>query len=452
MMTINKNRLQKINSASFSTGKVLYWMSREQRVYDNWSLLAAQQIAGSHDIEVVFNLVPTFLAATIRHYDFMLKGLQDVEDQLTQLNIPFRIVVGNPADNIATLINDESFTSLIMDFDPLKIKQAWKEDLLSNVNIPIFEVDSSNVVPCRIASPKKEYAAYTIRKKIHRQLPEFLTEIPKPTQQSSQSLRSIDWMKLYKKLSVSHSVPPIRWLTPGEKAAEKHLQHFINNKIHYYAKDRNDPNKKATANLSPYLHFGQISAQRIALEIINSDTKTENKDAFLEELIVRKELADNFCYYCNDYDNPKGFSNWAQKTLAKHDYDQREHLYSLENFELAKTHDELWNAAQNELRYRGKIHGFMRMYWGKKILEWSPNVESAMKRAIFLNDKYAIDGRDPRGYTGIAWAIGGVHDRAWRDRKIFGKIRYMNYNGCKRKFDIKQYINQWTGETYVNNN
>jgi deoxyribodipyrimidine photo-lyase len=214
---------------------------------------------------------------------------------------------------------------------------------------------------------------------------------------------------------------------------------------------RNNPTRDAQSNLSPYLHFGQISAQRVALEVLKylslppfAREGTEggiSHAAFLEELIIRRELSDNFCFYNRDYDNFEGFPDWAKKTLNKHRKDRRDYIYTVKQFEHAKTHDDLWNAAQMEMAKRGKMHGYMRMYWAKKILEWTESPEKAMEVAIYLNDQYELDGRDPNGYAGIAWSIGGVHDRAWNERPIFGKIRYMSYNGCKAKFDIKQYIN-----------
>lgn len=194
------------------------------------------------------------------------------------------------------------------------------------------------------------------------------------------------------------------------------------------------------SNLSSYLHFGQISAQRVALEVQPFIEYAESQKSFLEELIVRRELSDNFCFYNKYYDSFEGFPNWAKKTLNEHRNDKREFIYSLQQFEDAKTHDDLWNAAQIEMTTTGKMHGFMRMYWAKKILEWSASPEDALETAIYLNDKYELDGRDPNGYVGCAWSIGGVHDRAWAERPVFGKIRFMNYNGCKRKFDINSYI------------
>ena len=208
---------------------------------------------------------------------------------------------------------------------------------------------------------------------------------------------------------------------------------------------RNDPNLNKLSNLSPHFHFGHISTQRVAYEIKKLDQFEVDKEAFLEEMIVRRELAENFCEYENNYDFFEGFHPWAQKTLNEHRSDEREYIYSSDEFEESKTHDPLWNAAQNQMKYHGKMHGFMRMYWAKKILEWSDSPEKALQIAINLNDKYELDGRDPNGYTGIAWSIGGIHDRAWFERPVFGKIRYMNYNGCKRKFNVDNYIKQYGG-------
>jgi deoxyribodipyrimidine photo-lyase len=235
----------------------------------------------------------------------------------------------------------------------------------------------------------------------------------------------------------------VGWLVPGARAAQKVLQIFISENLSRYASERNDPNAQAQSNLSPYLHFGQISAQRVVLELLKIPPSL-SREAFLEELIVRRELAENFCLYNEAYDAFAGFPAWAQKTLNTHRSDPREFIYTREEFEKAVTHDELWNAAQREMVRTGKMHGYLRMYWAKKILEWSASPEEALATAIFLNDTYELDGRDSNGYTGIAWSIGGVHDRPWFDRPIFGSIRYMNANGLRRKFDSVTYAARFT--------
>jgi deoxyribodipyrimidine photo-lyase len=215
---------------------------------------------------------------------------------------------------------------------------------------------------------------------------------------------------------------------------------FLEKRLEKYSEERNDPNASAQSDLSPYLHFGQISAQRVALEARRFDSNIAAQEAFLEELIVRRELSDNFCYYNARYDAFDGFAEWARKTLDEHRSDPRPYLYDVDTLEATATHDELWNAAQTEMMVTGKMHGYLRMYWAKKILEWSPSPEEALAAANYLNNKYELDGNDPNGYVGVAWSIGGVHDRAWSEREIFGKIRYMSLSGCKRKFSVDKYV------------
>jgi deoxyribodipyrimidine photo-lyase len=254
---------------------------------------------------------------------------------------------------------------------------------------------------------------------------------------------SINWGDLFGNCPGDSSLPPITQFIPGSRSALRQLQQFLKEKMDFYDNQRNDPNANAQSNLSPFLHFGQISAQRIALEVQKASIAKDKKAAFLEEVVIRRELSDNFCWYNLNYDQFAGFPSWAQQTLNQHRKDQREYRYSLEEFEKAQTHDQLWNAAQKEMVYTGKMHGYMRMYWAKKILEWSETPEIALQSTIYLNDRYELDGRDPNGYAGIAWSIGGVHDRAWGERPVFGKIRYMSYRGSRSKFDVDQYISQY---------
>lgn len=444
-VSMNLKRVRTLKDGTKKAGQVVYWMSRDQRVEDNWALLYAQELAFEMKapLAVVFCLVPRFLDATLRQFAFMLKGLEQVEKRLTNLKIPFFLLKGWPKGEIPKFATDNKITILVSDFDPLRIKMEWKREVANRLEIPLYEVDTRNIVPCWVASPKQEYAAYTLRPKIHRSLPEFLEEFPKLQVHPftwSGKVKSINWKNVVGSLEVNRDVSEVDWLEPGERAARQRLNHFLKNKLEEYAEKRNDPNEGSVSHLSPYLHFGQISAQRVALELNKHQAKSEKKESFLEELVVRRELADNYCFYNEKYDHFEGFHPWAQKTLNEHRGDKREYIYSSEAFEEAKTHDDLWNAAQMEMVRRGKMHGYMRMYWAKKILEWTESPESALEIAIYLNDKYELDGRDSNGYAGIAWSVGGVHDRAWNERPVFGKIRYMSYQGCKRKFDIKSYI------------
>ncbi len=442
---MNEKRVRILKKGAMGIGPVVYWMSRDQRVNDNWALLFAQDLAISQKLPltVIFCLVPSFLEATIRQYGFMIKGLQKLEKNLAKKRIPFFLLRGLPEKEIPKFVKRYKVSSIVTDFNPLHIKKNWDAKVAKNTNIPFYQVDAHNIVPCWLSSPKHEYSARTFRSKIHKALPEFLedyVELKKHPISWKESFPSIDWENIIKNLDIDFSVPEVQWIKSGEDEAYLVMHDFLENKLFFYHKDRNNPTKDGQSNLSPYIHFGQISAQRIAIEVLKTDTDEQSKKAFLEELIVRKELSDNYCFYNINYDNFNGLPEWSKKTLNKHRYDRRKYIYTLEQFENAKTHDDLWNAAQMEMVKKGKMHGYMRMYWAKKILEWSESPEQAFKIAIYLNDKYELDGRDPNGYTGIAWSLGGLHDRAWNERPIFGKVRYMSYNGCKSKFDVNKYI------------
>ena len=442
---IDKRRIRILRQGNVRHGPVILWMSRDQRIDDNWALLFAQELAIKQkaSLGVIFCLVPQFLGATIRQYGFMIRGLQKIEKGLKEKNIPFFLLTGVPEIEIPRFVKRHKIGTLAADFNPLRINADWKKSVIKHIDIPFHEVDAHNIVPCWIASSKQEYAARTLRPRLYRLLPEFLSDFPslkKHPYNWEEDTSMIDWRKSIRTLDVDHTVQEVDWIQPGEKAAYLAMKKFLKNKLSFYDGRRNDPAFDGQSHLSPYLHFGQISPQRIALEAFKISTGSKSRDAFLEELIVRRELSDNFCYYNPGYDKVEGFPAWAKKTLDEHLNDKRKYLYSTEQFENALTHDALWNAAQMEMVKRGKMHGYIRMYWAKKILEWTESPEQAMKIAIYLNDRYELDGRDPNGYAGIAWSIGGVHDRAWNNRPLFGKIRYMSYNGCKAKFDINKYI------------
>lgn len=443
---MNIKRIRHLNPIDYIKGDVIYWMSRDQRVRDNWALIHALEVAKSFQtsVKVIFCLRKDFTNATERLLDFMLSGLEEVEQDLRKKNIEFIFLLGEPEVEIPGFVRNQGIGYLVSDFNPLKWHQNWKKKILEKIDIPFDEVDAHNIVPVWQASPKQEFGAYTLRPKIRKQLQEFLEEFPAIRAQKEKVKSKNNWQRSRAFIKRDNSVSKVDWIKPGEKAGQEALRNFLSNRLADYNQLRNDPTKDGQSELSPYIHFGMISSQRIALAAGEVKGHTASKEAFLEELIVRKELADNFCFYNENYDNPEGFPEWAKKTLNEHKSDKREYVYSLKELEAAKTHDDLWNSAQTEMVKRGKMHGYLRMYWAKKIFEWSRNVEEAQRIAIHLNDKYFLDGRDPNGYTGIAWSMGGVHDRAWFERKIFGKIRYMSYNGCKQKFNIQLYIDKVT--------
>ena len=445
-MLINEKRIHHLNRSPMGAGPIIYWMSREQRVRDNWGLLHARQLAG-HDraLVVCFCLAPDFLGATLRQYDFMLRGLSEVEHDLGKLSIPYVPCLGAPAESVLRLVDDMGAGAVVTDFDPLRIKQEWQRSVARSLSIPLVEVDGHNVVPARSVSDKQEYAARTIRPKIHRLSSEFLEEFPplEPPAVTLPLFPATDWEAVRDSLTMDSTVAPVD-LKPGEAAAHAALNLFAHKGIHDYATRRNDPVREATSRISAYLHFGQLAPQRAALAVAASG-RGDGQAAFLEELIIRRELTDNFCLHNPDYDSLAGAPDWARKTLDEHRDDPRPFVYSHAQFDGAKTHSRLWNAAQTQLLKTGFMHGYMRMFWAKKILEWSPTPEAAHATVVALNDRYQLDGRDPNGYVGALWSVAGLHDRPWKTRPIYGSVRYMNENGCRRKFDVEAYINRWLG-------
>ena len=261
----------------------------------------------------------------------------------------------------------------------------------------------------------------------------------------------IDWEACYASLKCDRNVKVVEWCTPGYRAAVANLAEFIESRVGAYESERNDPNKSALSNMSPWYHFGHVSVQRCILELKRRASKRHSKavENYMEEAIVRRELAENFCFYQPDYDKLSGAYEWARKSLDEHARDKRVNLYTLDDLDNFRTHDKLWNAAQVQMRVEGKMHGFLRMYWAKKILEWTESAEQALEFAIYLNDRYQLDGREPSGYVGCMWSICGVHDQGWAERSVFGKIRYMNYEGCRRKFDVDRFIIKYNGKKHL---
>ncbi len=426
-------------------GPVVYWMQREQRAADNFALLHARSRALElrRPLIVVFCLAPAFLGAGYRQFAFMLRGLEETAGNLRRKNIAFFLLRGEPGREIPRFLKQCRSALLVGDFNPLRLPRSWQAAVAREISIAFDEIDSHNIVPCRVASEKQEYAAYTFRPKIKKLLSGFLENIPplgKHPFSWPGDVPAVDWEEIARGLRVDRSVGEVDWIVPGEKAARVRLEKFIREKLARYPEDRNDPNRAGQSGLSSCLHFGQLSSLRAALEVNNSSAPKKAKEVFLEEMIVRRELSDNFCFYNSDYDRVKGFPEWSRENAVNHRSDRREYIYTPERLEAAETDDDLWNAAQAELVKRGTIPGYLRMYWGKKILEWTESPEAALATAIDLNDRYQLDGRDPNGYAGVAWSIGGVHDRPWPSRPVFGKVRYMNYNGCRRKFNVKAYI------------
>lgn len=443
---IELERIKNLNPNNIKNGDyVIYWMQASQREEQNHALEFAITKANklNKPLLVYFGITDNYPEANQRHYYFILEGLKEVQSSLEKRGIRILIQHISPKKGVIELAKTASL--VVVDRGYTKIEQIWRNFVANNVMCPLIQVESNVVIPVEIASPKEEYSAATFRPKIKKHINYYLKTVerisPKRSlaQSKFSSLSIKDINAVISKLDISRTVKASQQFIGGTFQAKKHLRDFIEFKLDNYADLRNNPTKQVLSNMSPYLHFGQISPIYIALQIL--ETNDPNIDVFLDELIVRRELAFNFVFYNKNYDSFAGLPEWAKKTLDEHQKDPREYIYSLTQMENAQTHDPYWNAAQKEMTITGKMHGYMRMYWGKKIIEWTKTPKEAYRIAIYLNNKYELDGRDPNAFTGIAWCF-GKHDRPWKERSIFGKIRYMNANGLKRKFDADKYIDQ----------
>lgn len=448
-MLVDKNRINKINEAELKEGNfVAYWMQSSQRLEYNQALGYAVEKANQFKkpLFIFFLIDSSFPEAEYSHFEFMAAGLKEIQQNLNKEKINFQIY---EYQNITTLVKILKDALLVVSEKVyLKHLKEWKSTAAARLNIPFYLIESNLLCPIEEVSSKEEYAAYTIRKKINKIKDKYLKKYQQPQLKNKkkllvkdEKLKPInDLDKYLSNLDFKDKRSYKKYFKGGYLEAKNKMNDFLENKLKDYAEKRNIPELNYQSDLSPYLHFGQISAQEIALAAQNAPY---NAESFLEELIVRRELAFNFVYYNQNYNQKLKdiLSNWAYQSLNKHRDDQRKYNYSYQELESAETHDKYWNAAQKELIITGKMHNYMRMYWGKKILEWTSEPETAYRNALKLNNKYALDGRDPNSYAGIAWCF-GKHDRAWKERKIYGKVRYMNANGLERKFKMDKYLSK----------
>lgn len=425
---------------------VVHWMQHAQRGVDNPALDGAIRIGNALGKPVVsfFGPVPFYPNANLRHYHFLADAVADIADSLSERGVGF-VFRPYPEHRLLRFCEEVRPCIVIGDEDPLRQPEEWRRRAAELLRVPLWTVDANVIVPTKLLE-REQFAARTIRPRIHKLLPDFLLPAKAPS-------AKVPW-KPHNKLrsapmdpgflhhwSLDRSVSPVQWKA-GSAQALRVLSDFVRNRLRHYPQQHNHPETNGTSQLSPYLHFGHLSPLRVALEVKKSSAPPRTKQAFLEQLIVRRELAINFARFNPAYDSVECLEPWAQRTLAEHDKDKREVLYDENQLENAETHDPLWNAAQKQMVLTGWMHNYLRMYWAKKILEWSPSVAVAYQRAVWLNDRYELDGRDPNGYAGVAWAIVGKHDRAWSERKVYGKIRYMSYASTSRKFDSRKYIAQ----------
>jgi deoxyribodipyrimidine photo-lyase len=425
---------------------VIYWMQRSQRALDNPALEVAVQAANLLRMPCVVFLapVPFYPNANLRHYHFLNQGIPAIATGLKKRGIGF-VLRRYPDHHLLKFCEQVRPALVIGDENPMREPEHWREVVTAQLRIPFWTVDADVIVPSRLLM-KEQYGAYTARPVIKRLLPEFLRPVgntrTKVAWKPPRGLQSLtpdaDVTEGWK---LDRSVLPVDSIAGGTDQALKQLKSFIKHGLANYSVDRNKPERDGTSRLSAYLHFGHIGPHTVALAVQKSKAPKQAKEAFLEQLIVRRELAVNFVRFNPDYDNFESGTSWAHKSLAEHAGDPRK-IYSERQLEDAQTHDPLWNAAQRQMVMTGFMHNYVRMYWAKKILEWSKTPARAYQMAVHLNDKYELDGRDPNGYAGIAWAIVGKHDRPWFERPIFGKIRFMSFNSTSKKFDSKSYIRQ----------
>ena len=442
-------RLHRLDDRPPARGKfVLYWMQQSQRAEFNPALEYAVEQANALRLPTLVGFALTsFPGANGRHYRFMLEGLRETAKRLAARGLGFCLRIGPPEEVVPELARNAAL--LVGDVGYLRVQLAWRTAVAKRVACPVVLVEGDAVVPVETVSDHAEFAARTIRPKIHRLLAEYLKPL-KPVKvavpfagPAQDSLDLADPDALVRRLGVDDSVPAAA-AVGGAAAARRLLDRFVAHRLAEYAEAASDPVADGCSGLSPYLHFGQISPLEIALRVAESDAPRVATDAFLEQLIVRRELSLNACWFNPGYDRYDTLPAWALKTLDQHRKDKREFVYSRAQWEAGATHDPCWNAAQAEMVRSGRMHNYMRMYWGKKILEWSRTPEEAFETALFLNDKYELDGRDPNGCVGVAWCF-GRHDRPWTKRPVFGTIRYMNANGLRRKFDVQAYVERWLG-------
>ena len=446
-----EERVRRLNDAPVRRdgNYVLYWSQVNRRAACNQALDYAIRIANSLKLPVLFyeGLTCAYPHANDRLHTFILEGVKDTAAALKRRGVGYRFYLRrtrkDPDDAVYRLAIEAA--AVVTDDYPVFLAARHNARVPAKLPIAYHAVDASCIVPMNLLE-KREYAARTIRPKIQKVLARHLAPYvdTKPLRHWTEAA---EWSRgrvaeLVASCDVDHSVRPSVEFRGGVRDARRRLDEFVELNLSRYGRERNQPSRRATSNLSPYVHFGHISALEIALAVREHAAAHKiDADAFLEELIVRRELAFNFCRWADRVDSLDALPTWAQMTLRKHGKDRRQHVYTREQFEAAGTSDDLWNATQKELLLRGKIHGYYRMYWGKKILEWSRTPEEALATMIYLHDRYALDGRDPNTYANILWCF-GLHDRPWPERPVFGTIRSMSYEGMRRKTDVDAYIRE----------
>ncbi|MBX7053583.1 MAG: deoxyribodipyrimidine photo-lyase [Pyrinomonadaceae bacterium] len=455
-MRINERVIQ-LNDRPVNTNAryVLYWMQMYKRVDNNHSLIYAIRRANELNLPLVVyeGLKYYYTWASDRIHTFILDGVEEKREVFEALGIRYVFYLQqdaiSPKDTVASLARDAAL--IVTDDFPCFIIPEHNRRIAGRAEIPVFVVDSNGVVPMS-KFDKEEYAAYTIRPKIKKLLDRYLVPLPFENVEVQckglevecpETLVTRDNISaLVAASDIDHSVPASKHYRGGTFEGRKRLRKFVDEILPNYYTERSKPDRDGSSRLSSYLHFGYLSAIEIALAVRDSGAPQESIDAYLEELIVRRELSYNMTLFNDKYDSLEALPPWVHKTMRAHTGDERQYIYSLEQLEKGETHDDLWNAAQREMVVTGEMHNYVRMLWGKNVIAWSPSYEVAFETLVHLNNKYCLDGRNPNSYCGILWCF-GKHDRPWMERPVFGQIRYMTSGSTGKKFDSKKYI-EWT--------
>ncbi len=446
---IHETRIADLNEAPVAEGRyVLYWMQASQRSRWNYALEHAIERANERKLPLtcVFGLTDGYPEANLRHYAFLLQGLGAAAEGLADRGVTFVVLRDRP--DAAALRLADAAALIVCDAGYLRHQRRWRDRVADEAPCPVVEVEADVVVPVETVMQKEAYSAAVLRRRIAPLLEDYLVELePRKLKRSPAELdvegEDLDDLDgLLDRLEVDRSVTPSERFRGGQDSAGALLDAFVRERLKDYHQCRNAPGEDCVSHMSPYLHFGQISPVEIALAVRSWPHRpTEARDAYLEELIVRRELSMNFVHFNPEYDKLACLPDWARKTLEAHAGDDREATYTESQLDAAQTHDPYWNAAQREMVATGKMHNYMRMYWGKKILQWIRDPARAFQIALRLNNRYELDGRDPNSYAGIAWCF-GKHDRPWVEREVFGKVRYMSDSGLERKFDMSAYLDR----------
>lgn len=435
---IEPERVRALNAGTIRKGQfVLYWMQQSQRAEENPALEYAIGLANlcRLPLVVVFGLTSTFPEATARAYAFMLEGLIETREAIHERGAGFVLRVGDPPE-VALSVAGAGAAAIVCDRGYLRIQRQWRAAVAEQFDGAVYEVEGDVVVPVETASDHDEYAARTLRPKLLRLRDRFLKKHPRitlicagraPKLPGNEPADADEAMRL---IRADQSVAPVPNFRGGLKEARARLRRFLKNALPHYGEGRGDAGGFFASRLSAYLHFGQISAIEIANAVKEASAPREAKEAFLEQLIVRRELSMNFVWFNEAYDRWEGLPKWARATLEAHAKDARKYAYSVEEWDEGRTHDAIWNAVQCRLREEGYLPNVQRMYWGKKLLEWSESPQDAFALALRLNNRYELDGRDPNGFTGVAWCF-GKHDRPWPERPIYGTVRAMGSRRLK---------------------